>query len=268
MPSQVNISRAGIGSQANSSPLEGSGEPGSVVSMTLRERLMGAIKSRGMTQKEVALRAGLEESTVSNIVNGKVGSPSFDTVARMVEAIGISWAEFFDEPRLGLTDTDVQLAEDARELLGRLIAADRALKEQRGARIRPVLRKRRRNGRVVTRGDVAAGPRETYPDVYNLPTQVIPQEYYRAGATRAYRVEGDSMIGAGIFDGSVIYVRPTQDKASIDGKIAVVRLNGSEYVKRLDLRGGGVELLSENPRIAPMIVEEGDEFVLIGEVIV
>ncbi|MDR7518697.1 MAG: transcriptional repressor LexA [Armatimonadota bacterium] len=74
-------------------------------------------------------------------------------------------------------------------------------------------------------------------------------------------VRGDSMIGAGIFDGDLVIVRcqPTADPGDI-----VVALQGAEAtVKRLAVADGRPCLCAENPAYAPI---RGD-FEVIGKVV-
>jgi len=59
------------------------------------------------------------------------------------------------------------------------------------------------------------------------------------------KVEGDSMINAGIQDGDILVV----DKAiePLNNKIVVANINGELTVKRLKIVGTKVYLLAENP---------------------
>lgn len=67
------------------------------------------------------------------------------------------------------------------------------------------------------------------------------------------RVQGDSMTGAGIDDGDLIAVHRTP--VAEPGRIVVARLDDEITVKRLRLtREGGIELHSENPAYAPIVV--------------
>ena len=69
----------------------------------------------------------------------------------------------------------------------------------------------------------------------------------------ALKVQGDSMIGAGILDGDLVVIRetPTAD----DGDIVAVLLPGpaedEATVKRLKIRRGKVWLVPENPALEP-----------------
>ncbi len=75
----------------------------------------------------------------------------------------------------------------------------------------------------------------------------------------ALRVQGDSMIGAGIYDGDLVVVRP-QPTAN-DGQIVVARIGDEATVKRLSRRNGEVWLLPENDAYAPI---DGSEAELVG----
>ncbi len=83
------------------------------------------------------------------------------------------------------------------------------------------------------------------------------------------RVEGDSMIGAGIFSGDVLVI----DRAieARDGHIVVAAVNGELVVKRLSLRktfeGSILELVSENDTYAPIVVGEDETCFLWGVVV-
>lgn len=83
-------------------------------------------------------------------------------------------------------------------------------------------------------------------------------------ATYVFRVKGDSMTGAGIYEGDALLV-----DRSIDPKhnhIVVVQLNNDFTVKRLHRRGGVVKLIAENPLYPPRLIKEEDDFVVWGVV--
>lgn len=79
------------------------------------------------------------------------------------------------------------------------------------------------------------------------------------------RVEGDSMEGAGILSGDVLVVdRAKEPKSSM---IVVAAVNGELVVKRLSVRGNTLELLSENPSYAPIIIGDSEECFIWGVVV-
>lgn len=75
----------------------------------------------------------------------------------------------------------------------------------------------------------------------------------------ALTVAGDSMIGAGIFDGDLVVIR--QQDAAQDGDIVAALLPGpaeeEATVKRLGHDGGRVMLIPENPALSPFEMTDG-----------
>jgi repressor LexA len=87
----------------------------------------------------------------------------------------------------------------------------------------------------------------------------VPAGFAGRGELFALRVEGDSMVEAGILDGDVVVVR-RQDVAA-DGDIVAALLPGpaepEATVKRLRRRGGRPELAPEHPVLEPFPMPEG-----------
>jgi DNA polymerase V len=83
-------------------------------------------------------------------------------------------------------------------------------------------------------------------------------------ATFFFTVKGDSMIGAGIFDGATLIVdRSLRPKSS---NIVIADVDGEWMVKRLYKRSGVIKLLSDNPLNEPIVLKEGQELVIFGVV--
>lgn len=87
----------------------------------------------------------------------------------------------------------------------------------------------------------------------------VPMGFVDGADHFALRVSGDSMIGAGIFDGDVVIVR-RQDDAD-DGDIVAAVMSGpaedEATVKRLRRRGARVMLVPENPALSPFEMRDG-----------
>jgi DNA polymerase V len=83
-------------------------------------------------------------------------------------------------------------------------------------------------------------------------------------ATFFVKVQGDSMIGAGIFSGDILLVDRSIEP--VDGAIVIAELNGEFTVKRLKFSGGRPYLLAENPNYKPIQMKEGVEFAVWGVV--
>lgn len=83
-------------------------------------------------------------------------------------------------------------------------------------------------------------------------------------ATYFLRVQGDSMVGAGIHTGDLIVV----DRAiePLDGHVVVAEVEGELTVKRLRFRLGTPELHPENPAFPILRFREGQELRIWGVV--
>ena len=79
------------------------------------------------------------------------------------------------------------------------------------------------------------------------------------------RVNGDAMIGAGIFHGDVVIVDRSM-KAS-NGKVVIASLNGEMLIRRLEKTFNKIRLVPETPRLSPIDVDlSGSEFSIWGVV--
>lgn len=83
-------------------------------------------------------------------------------------------------------------------------------------------------------------------------------------ATYIFRVKGDSMTGAGIYEGDALLVDRSMDPKH--NHIVVAQLNNDFTVKRLYRRGGVVKLIAENPLYPPRLIKEEDDFIVWGVV--
>ncbi len=68
------------------------------------------------------------------------------------------------------------------------------------------------------------------------------------------RVQGDSMVGAAILDGDLIFVRP--QRTAENGEIVVAMLDGEATVKRFYREANRVRLQPENERMAPIYASD------------
>ena len=115
-------------------------------------------------------------------------------------------------------------------------------------------------------GRIAAGaPILAREDVDEYLT--VPMGFVDGADHFALRVRGDSMVGAGIFDGDLVVVRRQQDAS--DGDVVAVALPGpaedEATVKRLQRARGKVMLVPENPALEPF--EMAPEGRILGRVV-
>jgi DNA polymerase V len=82
-------------------------------------------------------------------------------------------------------------------------------------------------------------------------------------ATFFVRVEGDSMIDAGIFDGDVLVVDRSIDAEHGDIVVAAV---GSEFTVKQLCTQPVLQLLPRNPAYQPICLHDGDELNIFGVV--
>ena len=81
------------------------------------------------------------------------------------------------------------------------------------------------------------------------------------------RVNGDSMIGAGIKDGDIVFFR-SQDVVE-DGEIAAVIIDDEATLKRVYHGNNSLTLVADNPKYKPMIFtpEQGKSIRIIGKAV-
>jgi DNA polymerase V len=84
-------------------------------------------------------------------------------------------------------------------------------------------------------------------------------------ATFFMRVNGDAMIGAGIFSGDVVIVDRSVKAAS--GKVVIATLNGEMLIRRFEKNFNKIRLLPESPRLSPIDIDlSGSDFSIWGVV--
>jgi len=125
---------------------------------------------------------------------------------------------------------------------------------------RPMIPASRHNG---TLGDsmVSAGfpsPADDSHETFDIVAHIVRHPT----ATFFMRVTGDSMTGAGIFDGDLLVVDRSLEVKSDDIVVAV--LNGEFTIKRFRRDGSNIELIPENPKYRKITLNEDMEFEVWG----
>ena len=100
---------------------------------------------------------------------------------------------------------------------------------------------------------------ENYEDYYTFPA-----DEFRGEDLFMLRVQGTSMIDAGIMNGDKIIVRRQQNAEN--GEIVVAIIEDSATVKRFFRRNGQIVLHPENEALSDMIYNEGEVSIL-GKVV-
>ena len=81
-------------------------------------------------------------------------------------------------------------------------------------------------------------------------------------ATFYARVDGDSMIGAGLNNGDLLVIDRSLNPEN--GKIAVCLIDGDFTVKRIKKEKGKVYLIPENKKYQPIEIKEENELIIWG----
>ena len=79
-----------------------------------------------------------------------------------------------------------------------------------------------------------------------------------------FKIEGESMVGRGIFDGDFVMIQPGTEVE--EGMIIAARLGEDATIKTYTLRDGHVVLVPANPEEHEIVVNDGDDFAIIGKV--
>jgi len=124
-------------------------------------------------------------------------------------------------------------------------------------------------------GRVPAGPFNlASPDMREDELTVDPEFFSGRGQEQdlfGLRVQGDSMINAGIYDGDIVVVR-AQESAN-DGDIVVARMDEEATVKRYRRGQSQIALEPANPAYKPILIrdrggkEMGQDVALLGVVV-
>lgn len=110
-------------------------------------------------------------------------------------------------------------------------------------------------------GRVAAGV-PIGPDIDTHDTFTLDSRTFMRVPDYLLRVNGDSMIEDGIFDGDLVGI--LQSAEARDGQIVVARLDGEVTIKRLELGTDQLRLLPRNPAYQPIIVRPDQDFAIEG----
>lgn len=171
--------------------------------------------------REARKKAGLTQKFVASQLNmTEAGYCGYETGKRVPNAIQIARiAKIIGVTGDYLLETEPLYAECAVPLLGRIACGEPILAEQ------------------------------NVEEYISLPSGVK--------ADYALTCRGESMTGAGIQDGDVVFIRANTDVQN--GQIAAVRNGDEATLKRLRRTEHGVILLPENPDYDPIIYTEGSD---------
>jgi repressor LexA len=112
-------------------------------------------------------------------------------------------------------------------------------------------------GRIAAGSPILAD--EDIEEILPLPTELVGND-----PVFMLRVQGDSMVDVGIFDGDLVVVRRQPD--AVNGEIVAALVGDEEAtIKRLRREDDRVLLISENPTFAPLVFT--DDVRILGKVV-
>lgn len=180
------------------------------------QRLEELLTQNDMTAAELSRKTGIPESAISNYRAGK-----YEAKQRRLE----------------------QLSKALNTTPAYLMGWDVAEPTPSAENVIPLPSTRR----VPLLGTIACGSpilaEENVEDLVDCPDFVH--------ATFALRCKGDSMIGARILDGDIVYIRQQPDVDN--GEIAAVLIEGEATLKRVYKTPGQLVLQPENPKFSPLV---------------
>ena len=206
--------------------------------MKLSKKLARLKAERGLTTEALSLRSCVPKGTINKILNGETRNPTVGTLAALAEALGCPLGVLSDD-NAGLPAPE-KPASPVR-IPGVFRLGDAAAGLRNADSLLPVTRRR-----VPLLGAIAAGE-----PLYAEETLDATDCDASLHCDFALRVKGDSMIGARIHDGDIVFIR-SQDDVD-DGQIAAVIVDGEATLKRVYHIKNGLQLLSENPNYPPMV---------------
>ena len=201
------------------------------------ERLRELLRIKGLSQAELSRISNVNKSSISHYLKG-------DWKAKQDAVYAIAKATFVDEGWLMGYDVPMEKSDYSGQI-------------PQGCDPLP------KTYKVPLLGTIACG--EPILAQENLDGEVEVPDFVHADF--ALRCKGDSMIGAGICDGDVVYIRSQPDIE--DGEIAAVLIEDEATLKRVYKIPGRLQLRPENPSYEVMEYtgEELDEIRILGKAV-
>jgi len=202
------------------------------------DRLRTAMDARGMRAVELARITGLSKARISQYTNG-IYVPKADAMHKLARALDVSdlWLEGYDVP-MERTSSAIPNYPD----------------------ILPIERRR-----IPVLGEIACGN----PILTDEEHDSFVMSGTNLDADFCLRAKGDSMIGARIQDGDIVFIKKSDMVAN--GEIAAVVIEDEATLKRVYYYPEKSKLIltPENPKYEPLVFmgPELDEIHILGQAI-
>lgn len=196
-----------------------------VINMPIGENIKRLRIMHGLSQKELARIAGVSDKAVSTWESGSK-EPRMGAVQKIADHFGLKKSNLIEDNGLEISITPAQ-----SPALGDL-----------PANVFPIQTKK-----VPLLGTIAAGvpiyADENF-DGYRECTENIDADF-------CLKIQGDSMIGARINDGDIVFIKKQPDVDN--GEIAAVLTEDEATLKRVYKEKDSLILQAENPKYAPIV---------------
>lgn len=194
------------------------------------------LEESGKTQKELAEAIGESQQVVNTWAIGR-SIPRMGRVQKLADFFGVEKSVLVDEWREGEEPRIPQLSN-----------------------VFPISKKR-----IPLLGEIACGE----PIFCNEDRESYVEAGTDVKADFCLKARGDSMVGARILDGDIVFIQ--RDMEIISGQVYAVEIDGEATLKRMYYDEGAqvLQLLSENPKYPPMIYsgERLDHVHILGKAI-
>lgn len=222
------------------------------------------------TQMALAAAIEMDYGQLNKIFTGKTQRPEIETLTKIAKAIKRPVQEVMDaagypsvrqipqvaEPRAAYDSENAALAEIGRQVM-RLVQEQVNVRPQGwrpgggGSRRFPIIN-------TVPASDATVRDSQIEEEID------IPDAFWQgAGDPQVYRVTGDCMTGARIFNGNTIIIDAARTEPR-DGQIVVAQVNGGLTLKRFYRVSGGVELRPDAPGYEMIVVKRSDDLIICG----
>ena len=197
----------------------------------LASRLKALRKKRGMTLDELAAKVGTSKQTIHRYENGIISNIPHDKIESLAAALGVSPSDLMGWEYNSTFNNIIPISIKKLPILGAISCGEPIYAEEEHE-------------------SFAAADRHTDADFCLV-------------------ASGDSMTGARIFDGDIVFIRAQN---SVDtGEIAAVIINDEATLKRVYYYPDEQKLIlnPENPRYAPLVYinDELDSIKIIGKAV-
>lgn len=210
--------------------------------MTIGERIRDLRTAAHMTQDELGARVGVQKQTIYKYEAGLVVNLKRDVIGKLAKALNVAPSYL-----MGFSD-DAPMERNVQ---------NRTVEIPDGFLPLPHTVKKPRLGVIACGEPIMA--EENFDGYDDVP------DYIKCDFT--LKCEGDSMVGARINDGDIVYIRRQPDVEN--GQIAAVMEDGEKTLKRVYKYPNKVILQPENPKYPPIVYvgEELNTFRILGKAV-